>query len=80
MEKNRLPENQRITAVSLNNKGREVLERIKKKQLDVFGTVTASLGLSAKQDPFFKKILENSICYFDDRLGLGFDEPSVVNS
>jgi DNA-binding MarR family transcriptional regulator len=44
VDKNILPENQRITTVNLTEKGQKVLAEIKKKQSDVFNTVTTSLG------------------------------------
>ena len=47
VDKNILPENQRITAVSLTDKGRDRLEQIKHKQSDVFTTVATSLDLTA---------------------------------
>ena len=48
VDKKILPENQRITTVNLTEKGRMVLDKIRKNQEDVFKTVTASLGLSGK--------------------------------
>ena len=74
VDKNILPENQRITTVSLTDRGRDVLNQIKQKQSDVFSTVTNSLGLSPELDRSFKEILENAIGYFDEKLGLTLDE------
>ena len=74
VDKKILPENQRITTVNLTEKGRTVLERIKHNQSDVFTTVTTSLGLSAEQSDFFQHILEHAIGYFDEVLGLEFNE------
>ena len=45
-----LPENQRITTVCLNDKGREILEEIKHKQSDVFATDAKSLGLDTEHN------------------------------
>ena len=42
VDKRILPENQRVTTVSLTEKGRNVLEEIKRTQAEVFGTVTVS--------------------------------------
>lgn len=79
VDKNILPENQRITTVSLNDKGRKVLGQIKKNQIDVFNTVAKSLGLTAQQNESFQQILENSIGFFNELLGLGLNEPTDMH-
>ena len=73
VDKRILPENQRVTTVSLTEKGRNVLEEIKRTQAEVFGTVTVSLGLSPDQVGYFQEILENAIGFFDKTLGLELD-------
>jgi DNA-binding MarR family transcriptional regulator len=78
VDKNILPENQRITTVNLTEKGQKALKEIKKKQSDVFNTVTTSLGLSAEQNASFQIILETAIGFFDDMLGLELNEPPVL--
>ena len=78
VDKNILPENQRITTVNLTEKGQKALKEIKKKQSDVFNTVTTSLGLSAEQNASFQIILESAIGFFDDMLGLELNEPLVL--
>ena len=78
VDKHILPENQRITTVSLNDKGRDILEQIKQKQSDVFTTVAKSLGLSAEQNESFHQILQSSIGYFDEILKLRLNEPTAV--
>jgi len=80
VDKNILPENQRITTVNLTDKGQEVLEEIKKSQSDVFNTVTTSLGLSADQNESFQMVLESAIGFFDDMLGLELNEPPVLGA
>ena len=70
VDKKILPENQRITTVNLTEKGRMVLDKIRKNQEDVFKTVTASLGLSGKQNESFQHILAHAIGHFDKVLGL----------
>ena len=70
VDKNILPENQRITVVSLTEKGKKVLEEIKKRQSVVFKTVAKSLGLSQEENVYFRDILENAIKFFDEDLGL----------
>ena len=80
VDKNILPENQRITTVSLTEKGQKVLAEIKKKQSDVFNTVTTSLGLSAEQNESFQLVLKTAIGFFDDLLGLELNEPPVLGA
>ena len=80
VDKNILPENQRITTVNLTDKGQEVLEEIKKSQSDVFNTVTTSMGLSADQNESFQMVLKSAIGFFDDMLGLELNEPPVLGA
>ncbi len=74
VDKKILPENQRITVVSLTEKGKAVLEEIKKRQSVVFKTVAKSLGLSQEENIYFREILENAIRFFDDSLHLKQDD------
>jgi len=80
VDKNILPENQRITTVNLTEKGQKVLAEIKKKQSDVFNTVTTSLGLSAEQNESFQLVLKSAIGFFDDLLGLELNESPVLGA
>jgi len=80
VDKNILPENQRITTVNLTEKGQKVVEEIKRKQSDVFNTVTTSLGLSAEQNESFQIVLKSAIGFFDDLLGLELNEPPVLSA
>jgi DNA-binding MarR family transcriptional regulator len=73
VDKKILPENQRVTTVSLTEKGARVLQEIKQTRADVFSTVTKSLDLSPEQLQNFQEILENAIDLFDEALGLKFD-------
>jgi DNA-binding MarR family transcriptional regulator len=75
VDKRILPENQRVTTVSLTEKGQKVLEEIKRSQSEVFSTVTVSLGLSPDQVEYFQEILENAIGFFDKTLGLTLEGP-----
>jgi DNA-binding MarR family transcriptional regulator len=75
VDKRILPENQRVTTVSLTEKGRKVLVEIKRTQSEVFSTVTVSLGLSPDQVEYFQEILENAIGFFDKTLGLTLEGP-----
>ena len=75
VDKRILPENQRVTTVSLTEKGQKVLEEIKRSQSEVFSTVTVSLGLSPDQVQYFQEILENAIGFFDKTLGLTLEGP-----
>jgi DNA-binding MarR family transcriptional regulator len=80
VDKNILPDNQRITTVSLTAKGRETLEQIVLNQSDIFKTVTTSLGLTDEHNDPFYKILERSIGFFDELLELRLKEPEAVNT
>ena len=80
VDKNILPENQRITTVSLTDKGRDILEQIKQKQSDVFSTVAKSLGLTAEQNESFHQILESSIGFFDELLELRLNESTAMGA
>jgi DNA-binding MarR family transcriptional regulator len=80
VDKNILPENQRITTVKLTEKGQKVLAEIKKKESDVFNTVTTSLGLSAEQNESFQLVLKNAIGFFDDLLGFELNEPPILGA
>jgi DNA-binding MarR family transcriptional regulator len=75
-----LPENQRITTVRLTDEGRDMFERIKQKQSDVFTTVAISLGLNAEQNESFHQILGSSIGFFDELLGLRLNKPSSLSA
>ncbi len=65
-----LPRNQRVTMVSLTDKGRKLLNEIKKDQLMIYRTVSESMGISPEQNEILKALLANSVHYFDDQLGL----------
>ena len=70
VKKNIMPKNQRVTLVSLTDKGKLLLAEIKKDQLMIYKTVTESLGLAPEQDENLRKLLNNSIRFFDKQLGL----------
>jgi DNA-binding MarR family transcriptional regulator len=70
VDKKILPENQRVTTVTLTEKGKQILAEIKRTQADVFSTISISLGLSPDQVGYFQEILENAIIFFDDTMGL----------
>ncbi len=74
VDKRILPENQRVTTVSLTEKGKKVLEEVKRTQSEVYSTVTVSLGLSPDQVEYFQEILEHAIGFFDKTLGLSLDD------
>ena len=74
VDKRILPENQRVTTVSLTEKGKKILEEIKRTQADVFGTISISLGLSPDQVEYFQDILKNAISFFDDMMGLKLND------
>ena len=74
VDKKILPENQRVTTVTLTEKGKEVLIEIKRTQADVFSTIAVSLGLSPDQVEYFHDILKNAISFFDDAMGLKLND------
>ena len=78
VDKTILPENQRITTVNLTRQGRQVLEQIRQNQSEVFITVAKSLGLSSEQNESFQKILESSIGFFDELLGLNLKKSKAL--
>lgn len=69
VHKSILPENQRVTTVTLTEKGEQILKEIKRTQSDVFGTISLSLGLTPDQVDSFHDLLENAISFFDKTLG-----------
>ena len=69
VEKRILPENQRITNVSLTAEGRSVLKAIKESEFEVYKTIAESLGLSPEEDEYFKAFIENAIKFFNHKLG-----------
>ena len=77
VEKRILPENQRVTTVTLTEKGRKILSEIRRTQSDVFSTVTISLGLSPDQVENFQEIIEHAIGFFDKTLGLELDNENI---
>lgn len=80
VDKNILPENQRITDVSLTDKGHARLEQIKQRQSDVFTTVAKSLNLTAEQNESFHLILKSSIGFFDELLQLRLKESTALHA
>jgi DNA-binding MarR family transcriptional regulator len=65
-----LPENQRVTMVSLTEEGQDLLVRIKKDQLRVYQTISKSMNIAPEQGEQLKALLEKSIRFLDDQLGL----------
>ena len=74
VDKRILPENQRVTTVTLTEKGNQVLAEIKRTQADVFSTIAVSLGLAPDMVEYFQEILENGIRFFDENLGLSLND------
>ena len=79
VDKHILPENQRITTVSLTANGRKIFDQIKMKQTGVFRTVAKSLGLTAGQHESFFQVLENAIGFFDNLLDLRLNDPNTFS-
>ena len=74
VDKRILPENQRVTTVTLTEKGRKILSEIRSTQSDAFSTVAISLGLPPDQVENIQEILQHAIGFFDKTLGLNLDE------
>jgi len=74
VDKRILPENQRVTTVTLTDKGRQILKEIKRTQSDVFSTISVSLGLSPDQVEYFHDILKNAIQFFDETMKLELND------
>jgi len=70
VDKRILPENQRVTTVTLTEKGEQILKEIKLTQADVFGAISVSLGLAPDQADSFQEIIKNAINFFDETMGL----------
>ena len=70
VDKRILPENQRVTTVTLTEKGEQILKEIKLTQADVFGAIAVSLGLAPDQAESFQDIIKNAIDFFDETMGL----------
>ena len=77
VDKRILPENQRVTTVSLTEKGQKILSEIRRTQSEVFSTVTISLGLSPDQVENSQEIIEHALGFFDKALGLHFDKENT---
>ncbi len=77
VDKRILPENQRVTTVTLTEKGQKILTEIKHTQADVFSTISVSLGLSPDQHEYFQDILINAISFFDETMGLKLDDTQL---
>ena len=77
VDKRILPENQRVTTVTLTDKGKKILEEIKRTQADVFSTISVSLGLAPDQAEYFQDILKNAIRFFDETMGLTLNDTNM---
>jgi DNA-binding MarR family transcriptional regulator len=78
VEKKILPENQRITNVSLTAEGRRVLNSIKVWESEVYKRIGESLGLSPEQDEYFKAVIEIAIIFFNHKLGFQMERAETV--
>jgi hypothetical protein len=78
VEKKILPENQRITNVSLTAEGRRVLNSIKVWESEVYKRIGESLGLSPEQDKYFKAVIEIAIIFFNHKLGFQMERAETV--
>jgi DNA-binding MarR family transcriptional regulator len=77
VEKKILPENQRITNVSLTAEGRRVLNAIKVYESEVYKNIAESLGLSPEKDEYFKEVIEIAIIFFNQKLGFKMERAEI---
>jgi DNA-binding MarR family transcriptional regulator len=70
VEKHVNPDDQRLTMITLSEKGKAVLTSIRKSQKIMLGKVTESLNLTEEQEVLVKDLLFQSINYFDRHLDL----------
>jgi DNA-binding MarR family transcriptional regulator len=70
VEKHVNPDDQRLTMITLSEKGKAVLTSIRKSQKIMLGKVTESLNLTEEQEALVKDLLIQSINYFDQHLDL----------
>lgn len=70
VEKHVNPDDQRLTMITLSEKGKAVLTSIRKSQKIMLGKVTESLNLTEEQEVLVKDLLIQSINYFDQHLDL----------
>ncbi len=70
VEKQVNPDDQRVTMVKLSEKGKEVLNGIKKNQKIMYGKITESLNLTNEQEVLIRDLLAHSIEFFDRYLDL----------
>jgi DNA-binding MarR family transcriptional regulator len=66
-----LPENQRVTMVSLTDEGRRMVGEIKRAKAQLYSTVAQSLDLSPEEEGIFQNILTKAIAFFDERINTG---------
>ena len=71
------PQNQRVTIVELTDKGRKAVERVRKQRNERFDELYKAMDLTEEEARVFFGILDRTINYFDDLLGLnGHKSPS----
>lgn len=70
------PENQRMTIVELTEKGKEILEVIKKQQAERFNELFHAIEVTEDEKQVFLRVLTRVITYFDQYLGF----PSSANT
>ena len=78
VEKRILPENQRITNVSLTAEGRSALNAIKVRESEMYKNIAESLGLSTKQDEYFKAVINIAMIFFNHQLGFEMERAEIV--
>jgi DNA-binding MarR family transcriptional regulator len=70
VEKSVDPDNQRLTMVSLTEKGKAALDEIIRARSKLYRAVTESLGVVHEENGLFRKAMKNGARYFGRILGL----------
>lgn len=60
------PDNQRITNVSLTQKGKEAIQAIKTNNSRIYATIVKALDLDLEEEEVFNRVLKKGINFFDD--------------
>ena len=70
ISKNVNPDNQRETFIQLTDKGKETLDLYMKQRAERFRILLMALDLSESEEEVFIRILDRSIKFFDNQLGI----------
>jgi len=68
VNKNISPENQRVTLVDLNKKGKTALEKFRQEQSENYGELKNALELKPEEEEVARKIFGKAATYFDETI------------